>query len=402
MRDNPPLTDLVQFACACGKRLKARREALGKKARCPACGRELLIQPEPAAADLLPAPRHGSRRQFNLGSAVLGALAVLLIAGGITAWIVWPGDEGTGPPGPGGPPPLVPLTDLDLVPPDAVAFVSVRVADLYASPAGQETVKQLTRMGRLQDVHAYLGLTPPEVERLTLVWLDADPAAWVGIVGTKDLVQPPELLRAFPDLRPERVDGRLVYEIGDRDLVLVGPRSYVLGPRRAVRQFFKRPSQTGAPGPLKHALSQADRNPHLLARLAAHPGATWDQHHGLWDFKGASLVGNFGPTSQVDVELTYADAGAARQGERASRAALALVPEHLGEWQGQLARVFGAERVQPFFQTVQVALPKARVQRQGMLVRITIPMATDWKRLGPGFASVMAWLTAPPAERLRI
>jgi hypothetical protein len=278
----------------------------------------------------------------------------------------------------------------------------VRVADLHATPAGQETIKQLTRMGRLQDLHAYLGLTPPEVERLTLVWLDADPAAWVGIVGTKAVVQPPELLRAFPEARPEQVDGRPVFEIGDRYLALVDPRTYVLGPRRAVRQFFKRPSQTRAPGLLQHALSQADKNPHLLAGLAPHPGALRDTLRGFWDFKSASLVVNFGPTSRVDVELTYADDSAARQGERASREALALVQKHLGEWQSELAPTFGAERVQPFFQTVRAALPKARVQRHGMVVRITIHMATDWKRLAPSLGSIMAWLTAPPAETARI
>src|SRR5438034_10143985 len=49
----------ISVTCTCGKRLKAKDEMAGKRARCPACGNSVLIpdpESEPAPYDLEPEP----------------------------------------------------------------------------------------------------------------------------------------------------------------------------------------------------------------------------------------------------------------------------------------------------------------------------------------------------------
>ena len=43
----PETGDKISVQCACGKKLKAPASAVGRKAKCPACGNVLTIEPPP-------------------------------------------------------------------------------------------------------------------------------------------------------------------------------------------------------------------------------------------------------------------------------------------------------------------------------------------------------------------
>jgi hypothetical protein len=97
----------------------------------------------------------------------LGRLVVLAALAGCVLWLVWPGSAR--------PTPSPALGGLDLVPGDALAYVSVRVSDLWNGPTlkGDQSLDWTFL--------TIFGFVPDEVERVTVVLSDLPPARPVGI-----------------------------------------------------------------------------------------------------------------------------------------------------------------------------------------------------------------------------
>src|SRR5262245_30829341 len=181
--DAPPL---VRFRCACGQAIQAREDYAGRAARCPACARTVLIPPEDdprfheligehpglhAAPSAGPWLGEGFPQRGAWGApdpsrwpGVAAVVLVLVLAGGGAAALFWPqiteffatrgaagGSAKTAKGGKGGmavvsleapPVDLSKFSDLELVPRDALGFVSLRVADWWNSEAGKKVQAQ--------------------------------------------------------------------------------------------------------------------------------------------------------------------------------------------------------------------------------------------------------------------
>jgi hypothetical protein len=196
----------ITFSCSCGKRLQAREELAGRRIKCPACQNVLTIptadreapgdKSTPAVeADIPPLKpldvslaHQGSpppqrwadpsleqqatastegmeimkpdRRDISFGW--LKVLVALLVMAGLGALVYsLPAPEATT------------LTDLDIVPPDATAFLSLRLADLWnQSPSTIRTQHALDAVPAMR-IFIMTGLPPTEIERVTFVLLPA-------------------------------------------------------------------------------------------------------------------------------------------------------------------------------------------------------------------------------------
>jgi hypothetical protein len=187
--------------------------------------------------------RSASGRKWGLA----GGLAALLLAGAGAAPVQAPGahaDDG-----------------LALVPRDAQAFVTVRVAVVVKSPLGKKLLARLPAEAReeIGALEKKLGLKLADIERATLVLDDLDTVkAWVVVQSSKALDRK-RVLGAFHS--PEEVEhwGKKYYRSGNVALFFKGDRVLVFGSEEGVERCMdppRRPKGT----PLTEALIEAQRD----------------------------------------------------------------------------------------------------------------------------------------------
>ncbi|MBA4062403.1 MAG: hypothetical protein C0501_01605 [Isosphaera sp.] len=98
-------------------------------------------------------------------------------------------------------PPAPPPADLAVVPKGAVAFVTVRVADLFDHPDLKPALEQLKKAPDVLDgVTEVFGVAPHEVERVTLFWpavTGRGPGDPVAVVTTREAYNEARVLKAL-------------------------------------------------------------------------------------------------------------------------------------------------------------------------------------------------------------
>jgi hypothetical protein len=284
------------------------------------------------------------RRRFAVGvGLVLSALAALAGGPGVRAAPVSP-DAGGGVP-----------EELKLVPPDALGFASLRVAEPMRGPLGERALALLDKeLGTgLPSLYGGLGLSPTRVERLT--WLALAPGLPpVEVIRTTEPYDRARLLRAFArDSREVKVAGKtcyvgswsdLILHLVDDRTVLQGTRpglEHVLAPRKKARKHPLADALTAAGG--KHVLV-AGVNPSALLRL-------WERGDlalglGLYRYFGprdpavlpfkplleahsALLTLDPGAESRLQLRVSFAGEQEARDGETAVKTALYVARELL-------------------------------------------------------------------------
>src|SRR5262245_27542183 len=161
--ERAPAPELIQFNCSCGQICQAKPEFAGRNTRCPRCSTVLTIpaagitggalavartaslQAEPPVArvssrrpvedeeeadDLDNRPRRCRRstKQSKAWIWIAVAAGLLLVGGGIGLWLLLRGGIDS---------------DFDLVPRDAQAFITIRVADTFDSPLGKQMMDKI-------------------------------------------------------------------------------------------------------------------------------------------------------------------------------------------------------------------------------------------------------------------
>jgi hypothetical protein len=168
--------------------------------------------------------------------------------------------------------PSGPDADLSLIPNDAQLFATVRIADVWNSPAFQDALRQSSAGAKLTtQAREMFGLEPADVERATYVLRNAQTQQmWILIQTAKPFDQK-ALLQKFEKLATQKSEERkhktkTYYALGKSVLHFVSDRLFVFAPSEALTTVLDLEPRTKAEGPLAKALelAAAGKN-HLVA-----------------------------------------------------------------------------------------------------------------------------------------
>jgi len=249
----------IYFACDCGKRMRARAEFAGQTVACPACGEENRVPGRAAPRDGAltrerrptshrdvpddrrsardedePRPQRKRRRGPNLSlwaGVTVGTLALITIVV-LLGWRYFGSGRAA--------------SELAVVPGDAAAFATIRVADLLANDVGKEVFAALPAEPRqaLALAEQRFGLALKDLDRATVIVqtlpdrLDgpppAPPATWLAYHLNKPA--DPRTIREALGLPAAELthNGRRYHADEQSFLAFIDDRTILYGPRGAV------------------------------------------------------------------------------------------------------------------------------------------------------------------------
>ncbi len=221
-------------------------------------------------------------------------------------------------------------TDLKVVPPDALGFVTIRVGDLWTSeiakPLRQRVMKEKTEdLEKLEDY----GLTVAGIERLTYVSRN-NFIQYLMFVTTSKPYSLKKVLRSLGAEDAVKTDQeKKYYEGGGLGLHVLNDHTFVMGSEEEVKDFIDR-SAKKADGSVPEAWRLASEkhhvfvgvNPSKVAKAAGLPVPPAFQP--LLQSQSAALTFDFGTEISAKMHLTFPRGDQAREGEKAIKAGLDL------------------------------------------------------------------------------
>ncbi len=250
----------IRFFCVCGQPLAAPDQFSGQTVRCMAC-QEPQVVPH-ATSQGLTSPglnadddgldRQQPRSQRGGWRNRLGVLAsVVLLLAGVAGlwWLFFRGDSVS--------------AEFDLVPRDALAFVTIEVPKVLITSGGERAVRR-ARGALESELLAWeknLGLKLEDLERLTAVTYDFGLTSWVILHTTRD-VDPVQLVHNSAFNLESLHRGRAYHSDADgRGLIFVNSRTLVVGPERGIQRCLELPRWPTS-GPLIDTIRLASKKEH--------------------------------------------------------------------------------------------------------------------------------------------
>jgi hypothetical protein len=250
----------ARLACTCGKQLWIPDEHAGRNVKCPNCGTSLVAPSGPTATSAVvrAAPPAAGPSGRSWKPLLLLALVLLLLLGGaaLTWWLFF--HEGGGPTREG--------DDLALVPANAQGFVCIHLADLWQTPAARKALEEI-RLSRLEEdpaaqMERETGLRPEEVERLSLVGVDAARQIGWAVVRTRQPYDRRKVLACLHD-HHEHVHQGQSYHLGTNAqgrvaaVHFAGTHVLVAGIEEAVKRCLDVATTPTMKGPLEGTIALA-------------------------------------------------------------------------------------------------------------------------------------------------
>jgi hypothetical protein len=327
--------------------------------------------------------------------------------------------------------------DLDLVPRDAAAFVTVDVAGVMKSDVGKQLSQALRKNAPevVAELEKTLGVLLTDVERLTIV-----PAPSVLIVRTAKPYDRAKLLKALaPEAREQTHKGKTFHANARTAVYLADAQVYLTGRPRDVQRLFDLPAPKDSKGTLSDSLALATKNHHVVASVSPRrlltemfePADAFDRiehkltpavpkevekskedpikrppeepfadgcgddkrsdkdwlselppealpYKPLLQARSAILVLDLGAETKLEVRLACADEQQAKDGETAVRTALYVLRELLGRMPGELSlEPAESKPILALIKQLQEALQAAAVERKGTTVSATLRTKID-------------------------
>jgi hypothetical protein len=265
----------AQLQCDCGKYLRIPEHHAGRRVQCPSCGKTHMMTAENIAESpmnvgvtawpaltTMSAPPSIRRTWPHLAGMLLLALAV----GAGTWWWLNVGStaasEGD---------------DLALIPANAQGIVSIRLADLWKTPAMQKALlKEEDPPGQMEEE---TGLRPENVERLSVVTVDLDNHLTWNLVRTVAPYDAEKVLSRLGNRREGNYHGER-YHLGTGvdektwAIYLAGTRVLVAGTETGVKHCLDlmREERAGRQsGPLEPIVTQIADGTHTVV-VGVYPG----------------------------------------------------------------------------------------------------------------------------------
>src|SRR5262245_38193047 len=422
---------MIQFSCTCGTGLRVQDEHAGKTTRCPKCGATVAI---PAASNYAAAPpppppppppmreevtqgrprprddrdygwdqpRSRAGRRRAVWPWITVAAAVLLIGLGVGAWFLFFRGGGS-------------TADLDLVPGDAVGFVTVRVGEWWDGPNGKKIRETLGKLPNAPPIDQIvkqfedkIGLTLGDVERATLVVQRTQADGIWAIHALKKDCDQKKVVSAF-GLQEETYQGKKYYteggEKGDVALHFVSNRIVVMGSAASVKRFLGQKTPAKPEGTMREALDLARAGRHTVvasfnvpAKVPAPknlPPALEALVETLLDCKTVTLTLNDKESFELEATLTYANEGLRFSAQDAAELALADVRKLWNEQKRDLVGKKGVPELAQMLGAIDQALQSVRVEPVG-----GTGLKVSMKMEGGGDAAAMGPLV-PAVQKVR-
>jgi hypothetical protein len=277
----------------------------------------------PAVASRPPA----RRRALLIVAAVIGVAGLA----GLALWLLRGG-------GPGGAP-------EDWLPGDAVAFVSIRSADLWKSDTVRKTLASLEKGDFADRMEAATGLRPEAVERVTAVFASDDLGVWWAVAETAGPEGVARLRAKLAVPRDVWASGRRYVKGAVRGeewcVHFAGPTLVVVANEKGMKKALAGVGARQA-GPLDDGLARLSEGAHLTAAFVPQGRARqlmrWlvkipgrEGLAPLAEMKEASAVVTFAEQAEAEVALSLPGDGQARVARGACEAAVKLIRTSLGK-----------------------------------------------------------------------
>jgi hypothetical protein len=272
----------TQLLCTCGKQLRIPDEHAGRQVRCPTCGKSLIAPSGPAAAGpaRASAPLAAGPGSRWWQSLLPLALVALLFAAAAAGWWFFLRDRG----------PATEGDDLALVPASAQGFACIRLADLWQTSAARKALQKIREGADTEDPAARMeretGLRPEEVERLSLVGVDADRRIGWIVVRTREPYNRDKVLACLSD-RSERSHRGQRYHLGTNAqgrlaaVHFAGTHVLAAGSEEGVQRCLDVAAAPPARGPLEPVIALAGAGKHTAVAGVNPRGGPHEKFNGM-------------------------------------------------------------------------------------------------------------------------
>jgi hypothetical protein len=294
---------------------------------------------------------------------------------------------------------------LQAVPSDGLAFVSIRVADLWRHEAAQALREKLTKdfPQGLRDWQKAIGLPPEQVERLTLVFAEVSdhPPTPVAVVYTREPFDKAQVLETLvPSAKEEMRKGHKLY-VGDKGNAVhfLGTRAFLVGDADPVRLFFDHHAPVKKEGPLSHALQRAAEHHALVAGFNPQPITRQldeklpeqaEPYKPLLKTQSATVIVDVGKVVRAQAQLHFAGEDEAKAGAQAVKKGLAQGQTVFAQGIKQLAKEPGVDAVVALLNEVNEALGAAQVEQHGSNVHVGTTLVVNLSEVSGALASGVA------------
>lgn len=283
----------------------------------------------------------------------------------------------------------------DFVPADAVAVVSVHVADLWQHRAGKALHDKLTA-GAPDDVkaiHGQFGVGPEEIDRVTAFaplpapGAGGPPQPLIAVTTLKPYDQKAVLAAAAPDAKEQKVKDRAFY-LNDKgpSFAFLDDRTFVMARPEQLEVFLKQ-TRGKTEAPLAPVVRLADK--HLVAvgvdvaamiRAAPPPENLPPDaapYKLLFKVRLATLTVDLDEQLRATAQATFATEADAKDGTAAVDAALFLVRGGFVQAMKEMNRFEDAPKMTALLNDVQEALRSAKAEQKGAVVQVEAAVAID-------------------------
>jgi hypothetical protein len=286
--------------------------------------------------------------------------------------------------------------DLAGLPRDQAMFVSLRPADLWASEPGKAFRKRLGKdlTHITDDFERLLGLTPDQVERLSLVLDPEKREPPLLAVRTLKPYKRERVLEAFVPGASEETYKKKTIHVGmrDRAVLLIDDRTLVGGSLDAVKATLDAPKDKG--DGLSPALRAAATGKHagvlginpapVVRRLGDKLPEELAPFKALLQAKSGVATLDLGEKVRAEVRVRFGTEKEAKAGEKAARAVLKVGLGLLGGFSKQLAREKDAAELVKQLRQVETALKDSPLKLSGT----ELSGALEVKLAGPALEAV--------------
>jgi hypothetical protein len=245
--------------------------------------------------------------------------------------------------------------DLALVPPDAAAFLHVRLADLWKKEAFADLRQLVAKAGPqiLQVFDQQYLPAPSTLDRLTLIYFapqslhtpifSGDPEALspLLVVTTSKPIDKDRFQKALArEARVKQFQGQTYQFFEDTwtGLVLIDDRTFAVGSEDAVVEMLKKSAAANKDGPLTASVRRAAKGPQVTAGWNP---AAWTNDPSsrflppdikpLLQARSATAALDLGKEARVELRFDFAQEDQAGAGRKAVRAVLDLGRKNLAQ-----------------------------------------------------------------------